>query len=39
MMKKMKKLIAASVSGLLTNPDIPWYGPLYLMQYFDVTKV
>ncbi len=34
MMKKMKKLIAASVSGLLANPDIPWYGPEYLIGLF-----
>ena len=24
---------------LYVKDDIPWYGPLYLMQYFDVTKV
>ncbi|MCR4618826.1 MAG: hypothetical protein K5669_11665, partial [Lachnospiraceae bacterium] len=30
--------VTPAKAKLYVKDDIPWYGPLYLMMYFDVTK-
>ena len=30
--------VTPAKAKLYVKDDIPWYGPLYLMQYFDVTR-
>ena len=31
--------VTPAKAKLYVKDEIPWYGPLYLMQYFDVTKI